>query len=234
MNDARRFARPVLWSICASFAILAAACGSSSATAATDGAVGDRGPTGDALRSGPCSACFAHGQWSIDNLSPCLLTGADQAKVTVAISTIESANQSQCPSDFSAAPTQAWSSDHLTIDCAGHYRLCYTLKAGDPSNPSASDCVVAQSCAEGDATMSSAPQAWPPLPGWIASTSATACAQSFYDGGGYGEESVTGSPNGCGTIGKTFVRVWYCPLACNGPNPPAACANCQSGGSSSF
>lgn len=140
---------------------------------------------------------------------------------------------SQCPTDFSTAPAE-WSTDRLKIDCAGHYRLCYTIKAGDPSRPSADDCVVAQSCVEGDATSSTAAQAWPPLPGWITSQSATPCAQSFYDGGGYGEESVTGTAAGCGAVGKTFTRVRYCPLACNGTAPPPVCATCMAGGSGMF
>ena len=209
------------------------AAGVGGATGMAGGAGGESTTGAGGAAGGSCPTCFLHGQWSLDNLSPCFVSGADPTKISAAISTVQSGGAYQCPMDLSAAPA-VWSTDRLTIDCAGHYDLCFTLKAGDPSNPSPSDCVVAQSCVAGDAVSSTMPQAWPPLPGWIASQSATACAQSFYDGGGYGEESVTGTANGCGTVSKVFARVRYCPLSCNGPTPASACATCVAGGSGPF
>jgi hypothetical protein len=199
-------------------------------SAGTGGAAGASGNDGD-VDAAACS-CFLHGTWKVDNLSPCFYTVVGEAGTSEgAISTIENAGQSNCPTEFSMAPTAAWSTDTLTTDCAGHYRLCYTLKVGTASSPQPNDCVVAQSCAEGDYTTVNQPQTWPDLPGWISTGAELACAMTFDDGGGYGEMTVTGMPTGCAAITKTIGTVTYCPPSCNQPNPPAACANCVNGAS---
>src|SRR5438046_1624272 len=73
------------------------------------------------------------------------------------ISTVEDANGgSACPdipqgsSPPPKAPSQAWSKNTLTADCAGHFKLCYELKAGSFDNPSTSDCSLAKVCVEAD------------------------------------------------------------------------------------
>jgi hypothetical protein len=213
--------------------------GGSSATGASGGAAG--ADAGSAGGSGGCQAdaaaasCFVRGSWQIDNLSPCFFTvpDADGGTSQGAISTVQSGPQQyQCPTDFTAAPTDSWSTDGLITDCAGHYRLCYTLKAGSAATPQPDDCVVAQSCAENDYLATDQLQPWPDLPGWLASGSQTACAAAFTGSGGYGEKSVSGSVTGCGAIAKILGRVTYCPLSCTGANPPAICASCVSGSNS--
>jgi hypothetical protein len=176
------------------------------------------------------SGCFSNGTWKIDNLEPCFFSVSGEAGVSEgAISTIADGAQVGCPADFTTAPTAPWSTDTLTTDCAGHYTLCYTLKAGSASNPQPNDCIVAQACAEGDYAMANQPQTWPDLPGWISTAAQMACATSFTTSGGYGRKSVTGTPTGCSSITKTLSTVNYCPLSCNQPNPPASCAGCASG-----
>ena len=212
-----------------------------SPSAGAGGHAGTTGPTGGAAggasggdgcaADAAVSSCFQQGTWQIDNLSPCFYTLAVEGGTSQgAISTVQTGPQQYgCPSDFTAAPTATWSTDTLTTDCAGHYTLCYTLKAGSAASPQASDCVVAQACAENDYTTANQPQPWPDLPGWISSGAETECAQIFTDSGGYGEKSVSGTPTGCSALSKVLSRVSYCPLACNQPNPPASCAGCVSG-----
>ena len=202
---------------------LLAACGSSSNTT-TDGG----GMT--------CSTCFVHGKWQIDNLSPCLLempSPSDPSKfvVTGVVSSVLNGAQITCPTDGSnAVPATPFSTDKLTVDCPGHYRLCYTLKAGSAMGPLPADCVIAQSCAEGDYSTAGVAQTWTPLPAWSANAAGITCGQHFYDTGGYGELSVTGNASGCGAVSRVISRVTYCPLACNGdPNAPG-CPGCMPGG----
>jgi hypothetical protein len=193
------------------------------------GAAGSAGCGADAA----ASSCFVRGSWQIDNLSPCFFTvaGGDGGTSEGAISTVQSGLQVECPTDLTEAPTASWSTDALTTDCVGHYRLCYTLKAGSAASPQPNDCVVAQSCAEGDYLTANQLQPWPALPGWVATGSQRDCAQTFTESGGYGEKSVTETVPGCGPIMKVLGTVSYCPLSCNGPNPPAACADCSPGAS---
>jgi hypothetical protein len=199
------------------------------AGAGSGGAAGSTGCQADAA----AVSCFVHGSWQIDNLSPCFftVTDADGGMSQGAISTVQSGQQFQCPTDVTAAPTDSWSTDALTTDCAGHYTLCYTLKTGSAASPQPNDCVVAQACAENDYLTANQLQPWPDLPGWLATGSQTACAKTFTESGGYGEKSVSGTATGCGQITKLLGTVSYCPLSCSGPNPPAACASCASGAS---
>jgi hypothetical protein len=196
------------------------------------GSVATAGASGNgALDAGACG-CLLHGAWKIDNLSPCFYSVAGDAGTSEgAISTTDLGGQINCPADFSMAPTAAWSTDTLTTDCTGHYRLCYTLKVGSASNPQTNDCIVAQSCAEGDYTTVDQSQTWPSLPGWISTGAEATCATTFYNDGGYGEMTVTGTPSGCSAITKTIGTVTYCPSSCNQANAPASCATCVSGAS---
>jgi hypothetical protein len=211
-----------------------------SALGGAGGQAGTSGPTGGAAGGASggdgCAAdaatatCFQHGTWQIDNLSPCFFTlSGDAGTSEGAISTVQNGQQFECPSDFSVAPADTWSTDTLTTDCVGHYTLCYTLKAGSAASPQANDCVVAQACAENDYTTANQPQPWPDLPGWLANGAQTECAKTFTESGGYGEKSVSGTPTGCSAISKVLGTVAYCPLGCDQPNPPAACAGCLSG-----
>ena len=189
---------------------------------------------GDTGNSDAACECFTHGNWMIDNLSPCLVSTSVDGAVTGVISSIIANQQIQCPTDTTDNPTLPWSTDKLTADCSGHYRLCYTLKAGNPASPQPTDCVVAQSCAEGDYSTANQSQTWPDLPGWLGTSAQVTCAQMFVQTGGYGEETVTGTPTGCAAITKTLSRVTYCPTTCNSPNPPASCSGCMPGGGGAF
>ena len=196
------------------------------------GSEGGRGDTEGATVA--CGACFSAGRWQIDNLSPCFFTIGTGTTPNGAVSTALSGGLYMCPGDYSTAPAVPWSTDAFTTDCAGHYRLCYTLKAGDAKSPQSSDCVVSQSCAEGDYAAANQPQKWSDLPGWITTGSESACAQTFYAAGGYGEMSVSGVPVGCGQVTKTLAYVTYCAQTClQNPSAPG-CANCVPGGNGSF
>jgi hypothetical protein len=178
--------------------------------------------------------CFSKGYWKIDNLSPCFITDGS-GNVSYAVSTDPATNQ--CPSNLMATPT--WTNDTLTVDCAGTFTLCYTIKAGNGKMPQPTDCVMTQTCVTGtypgpdDAGVDPVVML-PPLPGWTTTGAQTACAQQFYDSGGYGQMSVNGESIQCETVNKVFQTVTYCPLTCN-TNPMApGCAGCMPGGGGGF
>jgi hypothetical protein len=199
---------------------------------------------GEGLVWGPCNGevlpmgttgkaactCFSGGHWAIANLSPCFVTDG-MGNVTEAIST--DPTTTMCPSDFSMPPTN-WSTDTLITDCTGTFTLCYTIKAGNPNSPQPTDCVVAKSCVTAYYSVANQTFTMPDLPGWITDMAMTACAQQFYNSGGYGEMSVNGQSDECELVDKVFQHVTYCPLSCNSPNPPAMCAMCMAGGGGSF
>ncbi len=190
-------------------------------------------PVAGATGAAACE-CFSAGHWALSNLSPCFYSETDSMgnTTTGAISTLSTTMQ--CPSSFTAAPSVSWSTDTLTVDCAGSYTLCYTIKAGDPKNPLATDCTVVQVCTSGVYTTANAVQPWPDLPGWISAPSANACVTQFTTTGGYGQMSVNGQSNECEQVSKVFQTVTYCPTACDMPNPPASCAMCSAGGGGTF
>ena len=49
-----------------------------------------------------------------------------------------------------AKPASDWSKDTLKVDCAGHFKLCYELKAGKYEDPKATDCSLTKLCVESD------------------------------------------------------------------------------------
>jgi hypothetical protein len=135
------------------------------------------------------------------------------------------------------------------VDCAGHFELCYTLKAGSIASPQASDCVVARVCTgEFDYPTADVVQSLPNLSGWMTPESGlptaaqSACATAFHENGGYGEMSVKGKSVLCDAIddgsGGSFVfnRIQYCKSKCNladaGTDPD--CATCGQDGSGVF
>src|SRR4029077_434048 len=110
--------------------------------------------------------------------------------------------------------------DTLKADCAGHFKLCYGLKAGTAATPKPGDCtLMAPVCTEADYTTPNVVQPYPDLAAWTGAN--VACAQQFAATGGYGEMSVIGESVRCDVVddgkGNPFVfnRVQYCPLACN-------------------
>lgn len=199
------------------------------------------------VRTGPGACrCFSEGTWEIDNLSPCFITytGLGGTMDIYALSTmIYPDGKSGCPMGMPGgppptAPPNPWSTSRLTVDCAGHYELCYSIKAGEVMNPVDTDCVLVRSCVSVWYQEAGKTQEMPELPGW-ASPDPT-CAKMFQDGGGYGEMTVKGLSLECDEIddgsGNEYVfdRRGYCPNICN-TNPMAPeCANCVQGGSGNF
>jgi hypothetical protein len=192
-------------------------------------------PTTGGAAKAAC-ACFSTGDWSIANLTPCFyFSDAAQTTVTALLSSLPGAGSPTCPNDPSQTPTVAWSTDTLEVDCTGAYTLCYTLKAGDPSNPKATDCTAVRVCAGPQHyAPAGSTQPLPPLPGWKVASSALACAQQVWTSGGYGELSVQGQSDLCEPVERTLGSISYCPGACNGPNPPPSCATCRAGGGGAF
>lgn len=196
------------------------------------------------VRLGPDSCqCFSQGRWEITNLSPCFITYPGNA--VYAVSTyVDAMGRAQCPSapgnmpPPSPQPGTNFSTNFLTVDCAGQFQLCFTIKAGDPMHPMASDCVVSQSCTQGWYMTPGMRQQMPPLPAWT-STSPT-CSGRFVMTGGYGEMTVRGLSTECQNIDDgsgqpyTFLRVPYCPARCSMTPSLPECAMCGNGGSGSF
>lgn len=196
-------------------------------------------PKPNATSSKERCECFSGGQWKLNNLSPCFVSDSSK-KVIGAVSTIETGpGQAQCPPISGSkltAPAEPFSTTSLLVDCAGHFKLCYTLRAGKAETASPSDCIVAQVCSEGDYNKADDVQPFPALPSWVTSTpEQVACAQQFAATGGYGEMSVVGVSVECDEVAEhVFNRVNYCPLTCS-QNPQApGCEQCMNGGSGSF
>ncbi|MBI2893596.1 MAG: hypothetical protein HYY06_08580 [Deltaproteobacteria bacterium] len=195
----------------------------------------------EGARLGPeACMCFSEGRWEIDNLSPCFVVYPDG---TYAVSSYMGAGgQATCPTPPNNPPPEPqpgedWSTNRLTVDCAGQFELCYALRAGDAENPTDQDCVVASICTEAWYEEAGVEEELPPLPGW--SGDDPDCAERFAQDGGYGEMSVVGLSVECDEISDdgdpyVFNRVPYCPLDCNERPNDADCVNCGQGGSGSF
>ena len=189
---------------------------------------------GETTGSAACK-CFSAGRWAVDNVVPCFYT-YNGVQIGAASSVI-TAGKPTCTSMVSPVkpPTSAWSPNSIKVDCAGHWKLCYTLKAGDAKNPMTSDCVIAQVCSEGDYAKADETTMLPALPAWATTTAdQVACANKFRTTGGYGEMSVDGKSITCDVVSKVFNRINYCPLSCNDTPMAPECASCKSDGSGNF
>jgi hypothetical protein len=199
-------------------------------------------PEAGATKGKEACKCFSVGQWKIENLSPCFV---DWGTGPYGISTVQDASgDSKCPdipegsSPPPKAPTAPWSKNTLTADCAGHFKLCYELKAGSFDNPSPSDCSMAKVCVEADYVKENVEQAFPDLKGWA--TTSTTCSAKWDTIGGYGEMSVVGKSVLCDAVddgagnARVFNRVKYCPSTCTAGSTAAECKNCQAGGGGTF
>lgn len=184
-------------------------------------------PLPNATSGADACDCFSHGFWQVDNLTPCG-AGASATTVTSMYSSAPPATDGGMPDCTNMMPAagSTWSTDEVTVDCAGHFTLCYTLKAGNGAMPMASDCTVAQVCTQADYTQVNVPQTFPPLKSFISSPSVSACAMAFYATGGYGEMSVQGVSLTCDQIPQhVFQTVTYC---------AQGQAGCVSGGGGGF
>lgn len=179
--------------------------------------------------------CFSAGRWALDNVVPCFYTYNGE-QIGAASSVIMGGTPTCLPmSKPLTKPAQPWTPNTINVDCAGHWKLCYTLKAGDAKNPLPTDCTVAEVCTEGDYDKPNEVTMLPPLPAWATTTPAQiACANTFRQSGGYGEMAVDGKSVTCDVVQKVFNRVNYCPLSCKDTPMAPECKNCGSGGSGGF
>ncbi len=171
--------------------------------------------------------CFSGGKWDIINTAPCIY-GTDGT--SGAASTVNG----KCV-DFGGPPQEPdapWSDNTVSTDCAGHFKLCYTIKAGDKDKPSPSDCVIANVCTEADYTQINKAQKFPPLPAWVSND--TACTTQFTKTGGYWEMSVDGVSQLCDKVKKVFNSGGFCPATCMDHPDLPECQNCSSSGGGSF
>lgn len=211
-------------------------------------------PTVGETKGKAACKCFSLGQWKLANMSPCFIKYGAPSSGTYAVSTVtdgkgstpKPVGQADCPAIPAASappppkPSSDWSTDTLKVDCAGHFRLCYELKAGTFETPKATDCSLTKVCVEADYLKEDVEQPFPPLPAWTSPNSA--CAAQWETSGGYGEMTVVGESVLCDKVddgaGNAFVfnRVKYCPTTCalpaNAGKPE--CQSCQQGGSGTF
>lgn len=185
--------------------------------------------------SGPAACrCFSSGRWAIDDLMPCFFNAGGGFGSGGATSSSLASGTPRCP-DTAGQVDHDWSPDTVTADCPGHFKLCYSLKAGDAENPRPGDCTLATVCTEGDYTTPGTAQPFPPLPGWAAtSPEQIACAQRFIQSGGYGEMRVVGTTLTCDQLDTVFNRVSYCPFSCNSNPSDPACQGCGQGAGGTF
>jgi hypothetical protein len=192
-------------------------------------------PKPGATKGKDACKCFSAGKWDIENVRPCIYWMTTRDNVTRAESTQSTGACRQQNEQASAY----WSKNTLTVDCAGTFRLCYTVKAGNIDDPKPTDQVLGESCTEGNYPVENVPTEFPPLPHW---QSGQAPAKAFYDNGGYGELTVKGLSVRCDPVddgaGNRFVfqRIKYCPFKCNDPGNETLpeCVNCRNGATGNF
>ena len=185
--------------------------------------------------------CFSAGTWKLSNLSPCIYQGAEG--VYLYSSTLSPEGAIQCGSnvpDPPPRPDEDWSTSTLNVDCAGQFKLCYTIKSGDIDHPSASDCTVMQTCVDAWYPEAGTELELPPLPAWVSDTDDPSCSGEFDRNGGYGEMTVIGESIECDVVddgaGNPYVfhRTDYCPPSCQATPDTEQCKACQTGGSGMF
>jgi hypothetical protein len=165
--------------------------------------------------------CFSAGQWKLDNLVPCFANAGGTLSAYSATPATSAGGQPSCDKPQPAMAT--WSTNTVLADCAGHFTLCYAIKAGDYANPQPGDCTIAKVCTTGDYTQVGAVQPFPSLLSW--SSNDSACVQKLTMSA-YGEMSVNGETVTCDQLpDHVFNRIQYCK-----PND----SNCSSNGSGMF
>ncbi len=198
-------------------------------------------PTTGAIQGPQACGCFSTGKWALTNLAPCLYT--DNNNTYLYSSHLDSAGKIACDTVSATppgTPPEDWNSSTLNIDCAGKFKLCYTIKAGDVKNPQPGDCTISHQCVDVYYDKVSTDQTLPNLPGW--SSGDKDCGNKFVNVGGYGEMTVEGQSAECEKVddgmGNPYVfrRTSYCPPKClDAANKTLAeCASCSTGGSGSF
>ena len=192
-------------------------------------------PTAGATKGAAACKCFSAGQWKIENLIPCYVNNNGDNYATSA------ACSGAIPPK--TVPSTPWSKNTLKVDCAGHFKLCYSIKTGDAKNPKPSDCVIGTVCTEADYVDANKEQAFPELPGWLSPASASTCIPGIIDPNvktpTYGEMTVVGKSVICDEINDNgaplvFNRVPYCAIDCKDNPTRVDCVSCQAAGSGGF
>jgi hypothetical protein len=206
-------------------------------------------PTVGASGVEACS-CFSVGEWKIKNTSPCLWK-PDASNYYAYSTVLEGENATNCGDakptpPAGQAPAGIWSTSTLKVDCAGTFRLCFRIRAGDFANPKADDCVLGEVCTDADYKEANVEQLLPDLATWAGKDNA--CAKKWEAdtpdnvSPGYGEMIVKGQTVRCDAIddgaGQDFIfhRMQYCPRSCrqeaNKNNPE--CVACKLAGKGTF
>jgi hypothetical protein len=193
-------------------------------------------PEDGAVQGAPACRCFSNGRWALNNLVPCIYRDDEKDEVHITSSRPDADKGFRC--EAKASPTADWTESTLNVECAGQFRLCYTLKAGDVESPKSKDCTLVQKCIDSWYPKPNEDQRLPNLGGWASEDEA--CAKRFVDVGGYGEMSVVGMSSECDAVddgnGKPFVfmRTRYCSSRCSSTPDLPECKACGTGGSGQF
>jgi hypothetical protein len=197
-------------------------------------------PVEGATQGADSCRCFSNGNWALDNLVPCI--SQDVNKQYYVYSSRPDAELGYVCDGLTTVPPPApaadWTASRLKVDCAGRFELCYTIKAGDVSNPQPGDCVLVRSCVNTWYGRAGAEQKLPALKGWAATDDA--CTQRFVEQGGYGEMSVVGKSSECETVDDgqgaplVFKRASYCPPTCGEMPDNEECQHCSASGAGDF
>jgi len=196
-------------------------------------------PKAGVVQGPEACGCFSTGHWALSNLVPCIQSSA--SGVLIYSSHPDDANGFACDAVSGSRPVvpkDDWSESTLQVECAGQFKLCYTMKAGRASKPVQSDCIVMRSCIDVWYGQAGERQDLPSLPGWVARDAA--CAKRFVEVGGYGEMSVIGVSAECDPVDDghgdpyVFLRTAYCDSACASTPDADGCKECSSSGSGDF
>jgi hypothetical protein len=195
-------------------------------------------PVEGATQGPDACGCFSNGKWVLNNLVPCVYQDDKNIYVYSSKPTEKGYECEPVSMTPPPAPAADWASSTLNVDCAGQYKLCYTMKAGRVADPKSDDCVLMQQCIDVWYGDESQDVKLPNLRGWTAKD--LGCAREFIEQGGYGEMSVQGKSADCEAVddgkGKAYVfkRTSYClPSCAMTPNLPE-CMGCATGGSGQF
>jgi hypothetical protein len=196
-------------------------------------------PEDDAVAGPAACRCFSAGQWTLSNIGPCIFDGPTKYLYSSGLNADGTLNCDVGGGD-PPAPEHAWSTAKLKVDCAGQFRLCYTIKAGDVNHVKPDDCVITQSCVDTWYPKAGVEMKLDDLPSWTSPASASACVAKFISDGGYGEMSVQGRSAECDDVDDgmghpyVFQRTDYCKPTCPMTPDLPECVSCSTGGSGMF
>ncbi len=193
----------------------------------------------EAAVAGPeACGCFSSGTWAIDNLVPCLHPSGMHVYSSIPGGAFPNCGENvPAPPPF---PGANWSENTLTVDCAGQFRLCFAIKAGDIEHVQTDDCIVMQHCVDVWYPEPGVAQQLPPIPAWVSTDGACAARFDPSRGIGYGEMTVVGETIECDAVddgaGNPYVihRTKYCDQSCQQTPAAPHCSSCGTGASGMF